>query len=416
MTEDNQIEPGVLRVFRIFVGLELLIFSLPLPAVLRSGIAPNYLAVLMWMQSFALLVYLLLPWPRQLLGRRYLPVALVVASIWPIVAQVLATILRLRDGTPPAQALAEPNSLFLWLLLPLLLISVQYGYRELLAFTLGTSSLAALLGVIYLRVGGGVAVTIAASAGLRLVVFTLAGLIVVQLARAQREMRRELARKNERLAQLAATLEQLAASRERNRMARELHDTLAHTLSALSVQLNALDVQLGADPQAARQTLRQTQQLVGSGMQEARRVLHALRAGPLETLGLVAALRQAGERASADAGMQLDARLPERMSGLRPEVEQHLYRIADEALQNAARHSRGRCVELELCERDGQLVLRVDDDGVGFDAQALPGAGHYGLIGIRERAQLLGGQLLVQSNPRSGTRIQIAVPHPRGAP
>jgi signal transduction histidine kinase len=415
-TPDDGVEPGVLRVFRIFVALECLVFSFPLLAVRRMLVAPNYFALLIWLQSALLLVYLLWPWPRRVLGRAYLPIALVVASLGPILAQALATALRLGDGIASERALIELSGLYAWLLLPLLLISVQYGVRAVLLFTVGTSALSVLLGLLFFRAGGGITASMIGNAGLRLFLFTLAGLIVAQLAGAQRGLRAELARKNERLAQYAATLEQLAASRERNRVARELHDTLAHTLSALSVQLNALDVQLESDPAAARQSLRQSQQLASGGLQEARRALHALRATPLEQLGLLGALRQAGERAAADAGAVLALELPPKLDGVRPEDEQHLFRIADEALQNVVRHARARRLSLMLAVRDGRLVLRVADDGVGFDVQAGPDGGHYGLVGMRERSELLGGVLLVQSNPGAGTVVEVSIPHPRGQP
>jgi signal transduction histidine kinase len=413
---DDGIEPGVLRVFRIFVALECLVFSLPLLAVRRMLAAPNYFALLIWLQSVVLLVYLLWPWPRRVLGRAYLPIALAVASLGPILSQALATALRLRDGIPSERALIELSGLYAWLLLPLLLISVQYGVRALLLFTIGTSVLSTLLGLLFFRAGGGITQSIVANAGLRLFLFTLAGLIVAQLAGAQRGLRAELARKNERLARYAATLEQLAASRERNRVARELHDTLAHTLSALSVQLNALDVQLETDPAAARQTLRQSQQLASGGLHEARRALHALRATPLEQHGLLGALRQTAERAAADAGAALALDLPPQLDDVRPEDEQHLFRIADEALQNVVRHARARHLSLTVAVRDGRLVLRVADDGVGFDAQAGANGGHYGLVGMRERAELLGGALLVHSANGQGTVVEVSIPHPRGRP
>jgi signal transduction histidine kinase len=105
----------------------------------------------------------------------------------------------------------------------------------------------------------------------------------------------ELAEKNVELARYATTVEQLTISHECNRMARDLHDTLAHTLSAVAVQLEALNAQFDSDTTGARETLRRTRELTRNGLQEVRRALNALRASPLEDLGLAQAIRHQAE-------------------------------------------------------------------------------------------------------------------------
>src|SRR6185312_14246376 len=171
------------------------------------------------------------------------------------------------------------------------------------------------------------------------------------------------------LARYASALEQLAISRERNRIAREMHDTLAHTLSAVSVQLKALGVLWDSDPGEARRVLRATDDLTRSGLDEARRALHALRASPIEEMGLALALSRAAEEAKARGGFALIFSAPQQMTGLRPEVEQHLYRIGEEAINNIARHANARNVAVTLAQKDGATLLTVQDDGCGFNSQ-----------------------------------------------
>jgi signal transduction histidine kinase len=304
-------------------------------------------------------------------------------------------------------ALADLAPLYVDLLLPLLLISAQYGMRALFTFTVGTSLLSVVLGAAMARVAGvEILARYSQDAAARLVLFSIAGIIVVLLTGAQRKERAEEAKRHAQLAQYATTLEQLAVTRERNRLARDLHDTLAHTLSAVSVQLSALEVLWDSDPAAARSTLQQTRQLTRTGLDEARRALHELRAQPVEELGLALALRRLSERAAQRAGLRLAFSAPPRLAGLRPEVEQHLYRIAEEALNNVVRHADARSLTVALSQDAGGTQLTVADDGCGFDP-APAAKGHYGLIGMRERAFLMGATLEVLSQPQGGTTIRV---------
>jgi protein-histidine pros-kinase len=137
--------------------------------------------------------------------------------------------------------------------------------------------------------------------------------------------------------------------------------------------------------------------------------LKALRASPLEDLGLLLALRQLAEAAAARGGLDLTLSLPEKLSSLTPDVEQACYRIAQEALENAVKHAAARRLQVSL-EQDGAAVtLTVADDGGGFDPAGKAAAERYGLQGMRERAELAGGRLAVDSRPGQGTRVTLTI-------
>jgi signal transduction histidine kinase len=409
MDTNPDIEPGVLALFRLFVAVEWLLFSLGLLSLLRPFGTPNFMAILSWGPTTLLLGYLCWPQLQRKLGAHYLPLALSVAAIMPIISHSGAALLYMRAGRSLDALRLDPVGLYLWLLLPLLLISVQYGYRAVLTFTIGTAVLSILCALPFLWSARSFAQAIISSAVGRTLLFTLAGLVVARLAAAQRRLRHELAKQHAQLANYAVTLEQLAVSRERNRLARELHDTLAHTLSALSVQLAAIDVQLD-NPSAARKTLCQAQALTSTGLDEARRALGALRTSPVEALGLLGALKQLAERTAERAGLRLHLALPAQIATLPPDVELHLFRIADEALENVVRHAQAHELTLALCTDTSSLQLSIKDNGRGFDVLAPTSDGHYGLLGMRERATLLGAKLSFHSQPGRGTSVVLTLP------
>jgi signal transduction histidine kinase len=143
------------------------------------------------------------------------------------------------------------------------------------------------------------------------------------------------------------------------------------------------------------------------GVQEVRRSLHALRASPLEDLGLIQALRQLAESTAERAGLILKLDLPDNLNGIRSDIEQHCYRIAEEALTNVVRHANAQTLTIRLWQSDGSLNLQITDDGIGFDPAATNG--HHGLKGMRERVLLIGGELDIQSQPGNGTTLCLKV-------
>jgi signal transduction histidine kinase len=137
--------------------------------------------------------------------------------------------------------------------------------------------------------------------------------------------------------------------------------------------------------------------------------LHALRASPLEELGLILAIRDMAELAAEQAGFQLELSLPATMDNVDPDIEQCIYRVAQEALQNVTRHANAQQVKLMLSRRSGTLELLVEDDGDGFEIDASQEGDHFGLRGMLERARLVSGTLIDDSAARQGTRILLRV-------
>jgi signal transduction histidine kinase len=408
----KSIEPGVLNVFRAFTLLEWALLSFGFLSLLSTPPHwPDAYSLMLWMLYTLTLAYLSWPVIQRARGRAYLPLALVAIAVVPVLAQTADTMLHMAAGAHGATAQADPSRLYVWLLLPMLLISAQYGVRVLLLFTGGTALLEALLAGILASASGPPILRAAQDAGSRFLFYTIAGLAIVFLAGAQRRYRQEQAQhqaeRHAQLAQYASTLEQLAISRERNRIARELHDTLAHTLSAVSVQLKALDVLWDADSAEARRVLRATDELTRSGLDEARRALHSLRATPIEEMGLALALRRAAAEAKTRAGFALTFTVPAQVTGLRPEIEQHLYRIGEEAINNVARHANARNVSVTLAQKGAVTLLTIQDDGAGFDPAQASRSGHFGLTGMRERAMLIEARLEIESQPQVGTMVRV---------
>lgn len=399
MRAQSQIEPGVLALFRLFTGMMWALLTLRLLGTrLRLGIDP--LAATMWCVCGALFLYLTWEWLRRKLGSNYLPIALVVATLAPILASAIAP----APSRPLATLVTDPAQLYFWLIPPLLFTSAQYSLRAVALFT-GVASLLPLLLALPASNARLELLGALGHAGARLLLFALIGFMVVRLSAAQRAQRLELADKNAQLAKYAATQEQLVISRERNHLARELHDTLAHTLSAISVQLAALDTQLDRDPQAARRTLQQTHDLTRTGLHEARRALQTLRASPIEEFGLAQALRQLAERSAHQAGLQLTADILSPQLTLTPETEQQVYRIAEEALQNVVRHANASTLCVRFCQQNSGVELVIQDNGRGFDQVSAGKNGHYGLVGMHERAALVNGLVDIRSQPSAGTTV-----------
>lgn len=394
------IEPGILPLFRAYMGTMFVLLGLGICGQFNAP-QRDYFNILMWGLSGLLFWYA--AWKPLKRREAYFPLALLAAAFGPIFVEALANVLYVSVGAPPN----EVTRLYVWMIFALLIISGQYGMRAMWGYTVSAALLPLLLAWLtvsdpeYLSSQGVTAVA-------RLFIFGFAGYCIVRLTQAQRTSRREIEQKNAQLAHYALALEQLAITRERNRLARELHDTLAHTLSAVNVQLSALEVLWENDPSAARESLRKTQTLTRDGLNEARRALSALRASPLDELGLRLALERLAAQAAQRAGTALTLDLPTQIGALRPEVEQCIYRIAEEALNNAVRHAGARALALSLRAEAGQIILRVSDDGAGFDASASPN-GHYGLIGMRERAALVNGTLTIDSAADKGTQVVFSM-------
>lgn len=202
----------------------------------------------------------------------------------------------------------------------------------------------------------------------------------------------------------------LGALEERNRLAREIHDTLAQGLTAVALKLESADAWLqdGMNNEKVQENIRQALALTRLNLDEARRSVLDLRAAPLDGRTLEEALRELTEQQAAEAGFELTF---ESVGG-RPlpiRVEVGLFRIAQEALSNVARHAYATGVQVGIVTLPGNVTLVVADDGVGFTPAQVP-ADRFGLVGLNERVKLLGGRLKLESNPGVGTRLEVSVP------
>ena len=212
-------------------------------------------------------------------------------------------------------------------------------------------------------------------------------------------------------ARLYARSAEIGATEERNRLAREIHDTLAQGLAGITLQLEAAEamLQTGADPARVAQIVGRALATTRASLDEARRSVLDLRGAPLEGRTLAEALEALTQDSQTNRGPRIDFAATGATRPMPPRTAAGVYRIAQEALGNALRHADARTVNLRLTVQPDQLHLAVEDDGRGFDPDAtLPQ--RFGLVGINERARLLGGNLQVESAPGEGTRLHISIP------
>jgi two-component system, NarL family, sensor histidine kinase UhpB len=213
----------------------------------------------------------------------------------------------------------------------------------------------------------------------------------------------------ERARHEAARTALAAQEGERLRVAQELHDEIGQTLTAVTIQAErAAD----GDPAEASEALRRLADAVRESLDEVRRIARELRPEALDDLGLVNALIALCNRLGAQDGPQVRRELQSTLPGLSPDVELVVYRIAQESLTNALRHSGARSAMVSLKADAEILTLRVADDGRGMPAR-LPGD-TAGIAGMRERALLVGGRLSIDSSPDQGTEVRLTVPVDQG--
>jgi signal transduction histidine kinase/ligand-binding sensor domain-containing protein len=203
---------------------------------------------------------------------------------------------------------------------------------------------------------------------------------------------------------------------ERARLAREIHDTLAQGFVGISSQLDALS--MCNDPEQSRRYLDLARKMVRHSLTEARRSVMDLRASVLEGQDLAAAL-QSGTRqwiAGSNVELSVDISVADngQQNSLPQDMEQHLLRIAQEAVTNVLKHAAAHRIWVKLDMETRRLYLRILDDGRGFEQTDVfsDRAGHFGLIGMRERAERLGGELHLKSRPGEGTQVEVTVPLP----
>ncbi|MEO0595126.1 MAG: sensor histidine kinase [Chloroflexota bacterium] len=424
------IEKNLLQTFRFFLLMRLMLtlfslaFQLQPLEYLRDTLANTTITVIV-------LVYLYLRPLQTWLGRLYLPIAVSIVSMHLLIEQRLIQfrttqldlslerdLLRILEAftsssventaIPLLFTLATTTFLFV----PLVLISWQYRFRAVLVYilfiTLFDIASIAFFGQYVqfnLPVEG-------FSIVVRNVASLLVGYIVTRIMQTQRAQKEELASVNRQLAAYATTREQLFVTQERNRLARELHDTLAHTMSAVTVKLNAVGILWQKDPQRAEKMLNEVIVTLSDGNDETRRALRDLRASPLDDMCLVLAIRNLAESAAQRGNFALDLQTPTRDIRFSPHIEQAIYRIAQESLANVVEHAEASHVSVVMDRYNTDIKLTIRDNGNGFVQDITPvqhTEGHFGLLGMQERASMINGTLLIESQKQVGTSVSLTV-------
>lgn len=204
----------------------------------------------------------------------------------------------------------------------------------------------------------------------------------------------------------------MAAERERARWARELHDSILQGMGSRRVLLSA--ALKSGDPQRLISAVEEGLGDVVRDIDDLRRLITELRPATLDQLGLVAALEDLAERIGHSAEIELACELRIGAARLDPELETVVYRLAQEALNNVAKHAEASRARLRVGRAEDRLDLLVADDGCGFDPAARHGG--FGLVGMYERVELVGGDLRIESSAGAGTKVTASVPLPAPRP
>jgi signal transduction histidine kinase len=243
--------------------------------------------------------------------------------------------------------------------------------------------------------------------------FLAAFIAIVREAEAAREesqrQQAELQSAHVQLQAYTARAEELAVLQERNRLARELHDSVTQSLYSLTLLAVAGQRMIeGEDLQQIAGNQARLGEIAQQALQEMRLLVYELRPLALESAGLIGALEQRLETVERRAGIQARV-VVEGEVDLAADVEEELYGIAQEALNNSLKHAKASQVALSVRVADESVALEVADDGQGFDLARIGAKGGLGLISMQERADRIGGQLAIHSAPGEGTRVKVSV-------
>jgi signal transduction histidine kinase len=207
----------------------------------------------------------------------------------------------------------------------------------------------------------------------------------------------------------------------RKRLSRDLHDGPTQAIAAIAMQLNYAGRLLERNPAAAQEELRKSEELARRTTREVRNTLFTLRPLLLESQGLVAAIAQLAEKErEAHRQLVLVEAEPDVARGLDPDTQGIIFYLAEEAIHNARKHAQAEHTWVRLTRPSGRLLLEIEDDGVGFNVGSVDAnyaqRGSLGMVTMRERAELVGGTLQVDSAEGRGTRVRVLIPLPERTP
>ncbi len=223
------------------------------------------------------------------------------------------------------------------------------------------------------------------------------------------DLERRVAVRTREVERLAKESRYAAIARERLQIARDLHDTLAHSMMAMLSEVRLLRKLQGHDPASIADELARAEEVAHAGLNEARSAIAQMRVSSVRDLGLGPAIAKAVERFKDRTGLAVEFSLDPDAARFGDERAEVIFRMTEEALRNIERHARASRVCIGLrCADDAHMQLEITDDGVGFDtAAARPG--HFGLIGLREQAQLIGADLQIESTAERGTTVRLSL-------
>jgi len=204
-----------------------------------------------------------------------------------------------------------------------------------------------------------------------------------------------------------------AQENERRRISRELHDGLGQLLSAAKLNTGMIEFMQGHDKEKASEIIKQIENIISKAIVEARRIAHDLRPTTLDDFGLLPALRILCQEFSKLTGVKVKFQVSQLLERIEPKVEIAIYRIIQESFNNISKYAEATEVSLDLYRQDNMVYVKVKDNGKGFDVNAASrnkkmGSG-FGLLNMRERAELIGGKVEIKSEPGEGTEVQLEV-------
>jgi signal transduction histidine kinase len=406
--------PGTIRLLRISVLLPVIsMVVLGLTQLWQNAALPDpQVAIVVGIALLPVLVAWL-PWVTERLGASYLPVSLTIY----LLCQTLLTSLLQNLGMVRFDVvqigpvyIVEPGVL---LMLPLLLIAWQYGWRGALLASATAGTLHLAVGVLLHWLIPDLMQVAPATPFLRPDLLYFLPLVVAYLGHLMRRQQHHEQVVQTQLREYAARMEVTAIGRERHRLAEQLQGTVVPSLGTLGAQLDLLAASLGSTPENAGAQLAGLQQQVQSEYQKTRQVVDDLQAHPVEGVDLIQAIQQRAETLARRRDIAVEFTTDGAPVGLSLEQEMVLYHVTDRALSHIESHLHVQRIDLRLSYMDHLVALTVHDDGSGCRCQSARNGAPL-LADIEASAQLIGGHLCIDNDDQLGTTIALWLPCRQG--
>jgi signal transduction histidine kinase len=404
------LENGLIKYFRNFSIIRfLLTLVMLIPIFFTKTIKVDYLiyvSILYFLENSFLVFYLSSPRSFSKLNNRYIPFAIIWSTFWPLIESQIVLFLAVANMD---RALFPLIFLPLFvLIIPLCIISWQYSRKYMILFCVLTFVSDICFNLLtYILSGSTYSLLGVSIAIFRTILLLIIGTMISNLMVIQRSQNAKIINANQHLTQYASTLEQLTTTRERNRMARELHDILAHTLSGIAVELEGVRSVLRDDPGEAEKLIEHSLSATREGLSETRLALQDLRSSPIKDIGLGFSIRNLVDSYKERKNLNVSLEIGENIQPSSSEVQQCFFRIAQETLLNIVDHAMAKNISVSLLQKNSKLILKIVDDGIGFDTNSVDSTNKFGLLGMHERADMIHGNLSITSVPGSGTTIQL---------